>query len=121
MVKEERKIIFKLYICLIDLTTTHRTLSTINVPCQTDESVFSEVINMDTDDDESEIDDGEEEKRVKRRRRSVLQTSTRQGTVPTIEIDMTIDIEKKKKRLIELKLPQTLDRHQVCYFKQKNF
>jgi hypothetical protein len=104
---------------LIDSTKIHRTLSTISVACQTDESVFSEVINMDTDEDESEIDDGEEEERVKRHHRSVLRTSNRQGIVPTIQIDTTVDVEKKKKPTIELKIPQKLDRHQVCYFKQK--
>jgi hypothetical protein len=86
------------------------------VACQTDESVFSEVINMDTD-DESEIDDGEEEERVKRCRRSILRAPIRQGIVPTIQTDVTVDIEKKKKPTIELKLPQTLDRLRVCYFK----
>lgn len=72
---------------------------------------------MDTDDDESEIDDGEEEKRVKRRRRSILRTSIPQGLVPTIQIDMTVALEKKKKPTIELILPQRLDRHQVYDFK----
>jgi len=81
--------------------------------CQTDESVFSEVINMDTDDDESEVDDGQEEERVKSSRRSILRTPIRQGIVPTPEIDKTVDIEKKKKQTIELILPHTLKRHQV--------
>lgn len=93
----------------------HRTLSTISMACQTDESAFFQVVNMDTDDDESEIDDGEEEERVKRRRRSVLQTPIRQGIVPTVQTDS----EKKKKATIELKIPSTLDRDQVCYFKKK--
>jgi len=98
---------------IADSTKIHRTLSTISVACQTDESVFSEVISMDTDEDESEIDDGEEEERVKRHRRSVLRTSNRQGIVPTIQIDTTVDVEKKKKPTIELKIPQKLDRQQM--------
>jgi U11/U12 small nuclear ribonucleoprotein SNRNP65 len=98
---------------LIDSIKTHGSLSTISIACQTDESVFSEVINMDTDDDESEVDDGKEEEQVKRSRRSILRTQIRQRIVPTVEIDMTVDAEKKKKRTIELILPQTLKRHQV--------
>lgn len=100
------------------MTKTHGTLSAISIACQTDESVFSEVINMDTDEDESEIDDGEEEERVKRRRRrSDIRTPNRQGIIPTIQIDMTVDMEKKKKPIIELKIPPSLHRQQVCYFK----
>jgi hypothetical protein len=72
---------------------------------------------MDTDDDESEIDDGEEEERVKRRHRSLLRTINRQGTVLTTEPDLTKNSEKKKKATIELKIPSTLDRQRVCYFK----
>ena len=102
---------------MIDPTEIHRTSSTINVACQTHES--PEVINMDTDESESEIDDGEEEERVKRRRRSVLRAPIRQGTVPTIQTDATVDTEKKQKPTIELKLPQTLTRPQVCYVKQE--
>ncbi len=101
---------------LIDTTKTHRSLSTNSIACQTDESVFSEVINMDTDDDESEIDDGEEEKRVKRGRRSVSRTPIRQGIVPTTQVDFTIDVEKRKKPTIELKIPQKFDQSRVCYF-----
>jgi len=68
---------------------------------------------MDTDETESEIDDGEEEERVKRRRRrSVLRA-------PTTQMDPPVDIERKKKSTIELKLPQTLDRPRVCYVKQE--
>jgi len=92
-----------------DSTKTYRTLSTISKACQTDESVFSEVINMDIDEDESEIDDGEEEERVKRRRRLVLRVPPHQGTVPITQMDT----EKKKKPTIELKLPQTLDRPRI--------
>ncbi len=104
---------------MIDLTKIHRNLSTISVACQTDESVFSEVINMDTDEDQSEVDDGEEEERVKRRRRSILRTPIHQGIVPPSQMPMTVNLEKKKKPTIELKLPPTLDRRQVCYLKQK--
>ncbi|CAF3931144.1 unnamed protein product [Rotaria sp. Silwood2] len=68
---------------------------------------------MDTDEDESEIDDGEEEQRVKRRHRSLSRASTRQGIVPTTQMNMTIDTEKKKKPTIELKLPQTLKSSQM--------
>lgn len=86
----------------------------MSIACQTDESIFSEVVNMDTDDDdESEIDDGEEEKRVKRRRRSIVKTPIHQGIVPTIQIDMVVDIEKRKKPTIELKLPRTFNQPQV--------
>jgi hypothetical protein len=75
---------------------------------------------MDTDETESEIDDGEEEERVKRRRRrSVLRAPTHQETVPTAQMDPPVDIERKKKSTIELKLPQTLDRPRVCYVKQE--
>ena len=101
---------------MTDSKKTTRTLSTTAAACQTDESVFVEVINMDTDDDESEVDDGEEEKRVKRHRRSVLQTPIHQGIVPATQTDISIEVEKKKKRTIELKLPQTLDQSQVCYY-----
>jgi hypothetical protein len=101
---------------LIDSTKIQRTFSTGVVACQTDESAFSEVINMDTDEDESEVDDGEEEKRVKRRRRSILRESIRQGIVPTTQMDITVDTEIKKKPTIELKLPQTLDPFRVSYF-----
>ncbi|CAF0822648.1 unnamed protein product [Rotaria sordida] len=95
---------------IADSTKTSRSLSKISVACQTDESIFSEVINMDTDEDESEIDDGEEEQRIKRRHQSVLRASIRQGkVVPTTQMNITSDIEKKKKPKIELKLPQTLN------------
>ena len=56
----------------IDSTNIKLTLSKVNVACQTDEALVSEVVNMDTDDDESEIDDGEEEKRVKRHHKWIL-------------------------------------------------
>ncbi|CAF3401394.1 unnamed protein product [Rotaria sp. Silwood1] len=94
---------------IADSTRTSRTLSKISVACQTDESALSKVINMDTDEDESEIDDGEEEQRVKRRHRSVLRASIRQGIVPTTQMNINIDTEKKKKPTIELKLPQTFN------------
>jgi hypothetical protein len=104
---------------LIDSTKLHRTLSTISIACQTDESTLYEVINMDTDDDESEIDDGEEEERVKRRRRSVLRAPIYQGIVPTTQANMTINTEKKKKPPIELKIPRILAQSRVCYSNKK--
>jgi hypothetical protein len=74
---------------------------------------------MDTDDDdESEIDNGEEEKRVKRRHRALLQTISRQGTVPiVVESDVTRDSNIKKKATILLKIPVALDQQRVCNFR----
>ena len=94
----------------------HRVLSIMSVACQTDDSALSQVINMDTDDDESEIDDGEEEQRIKRRYQHLLTSSKspRRDLVPTIEIDMMIDHDPTtKKHTIELKLPTTIDPSRV--------
>ncbi|CAF0835935.1 unnamed protein product [Adineta steineri] len=93
---------------IVDSNNNHRTLSTNTVACQTNES--SEVVNMDTDDDESEIDDGEEEERVKQHRRSILRAAIHQTTVSATQMDVTMDVETKKKSTIKLILPQTLDR-----------
>lgn len=96
-----------------------------SIACQTEQSVLSEVVDMDTDDAESEIDDGEEEQRVKRRHRSMSSIPIRQGIVPNIEIDLTKDSEiTKKKRtttaMIELKIPPRLSQPQVCSYLLKD-
>lgn len=62
---------------------------------------------MDTDDDESEIDDGEEEQRVQRRQRRLPKSAGRE-IMSTIEIDMTIDRDMRKKPIIEFRLPQQI-------------
>ena len=98
---------------LIDLTASQRTLSTTSIACQTDRSRFSEVVDMDTDEDESEIDDGEEEQRVKRHHRSLLSIPIRQGIIPTSQTDLSKDSETKKKSTIELKIPSKLHQQQV--------
>jgi hypothetical protein len=90
--------------------------------CQTDESVERQVVDMDTDDDESEIDNGEEEERMqrlrcqhyRRRQRLHLSQSTGREIIPTLEIDMSIDRDMKRKPIIELRLPQVLDSLNVC-------
>ena len=71
---------------------------------------------MDTDDDESEVDDGEEEQRVQRRQRRLRSPRSTGGeTMATIEIDMTIDRDLRKKPIIEFRLPQRLGpSQQVC-------
>ncbi len=71
------------------------------------------VINMDTDEDESEIDDGEEEERVKRRH-LILRSQIRTIKLVTPEVTTATAVEKKKP-VIELKLPQTLHQPQVCH------
>ena len=92
-------------------------MSKVNAACQTDETVFSQIVSMDTDEDESEIDDGEEEERVKRHHhRPIVQVSNRREIVPTVQINREIDTEKRKKAKIELRLPQTLDQPRVCCF-----
>jgi len=106
---------------LIDWNKNRRTLSINSIACQTDESVFSQVINMDTDDDESEIDDGEEEERVKRRQRLHLKTSTHREVQPNTQTETVIYVEKKKKPTIELKLPQTIRQYHVRCLKKQIF
>ena len=81
--------------------------------CQTDESMSSDVIDMDTDEDESEIDDGEEERRIRNvrqnRKRLLLAQPKGRSIVPSIEIDMTIDTSFQKKPAIEFRVPSTLN------------
>lgn len=105
-------IAFAISICMfLESMNIHRSTSLMTVACQTDDTSLSQLVNMDTDDDESEIDDGEEEKRIKRRYRPILSASSiGRDVIPTIEIDMTIDRDPmKKKHTIELKIPQTID------------
>ncbi|CAF3186273.1 unnamed protein product [Rotaria socialis] len=96
-----------------DSTQPERILSKISVACQTDEMTKIEVINMDTDEDESEIDDGEEEQRVKRHHRYILRTPIHQGTVPTIRTNLNVNTEKIKKAPIQLKLPPMLNSSRI--------
>ena len=105
-----------LWIYSIDSTKINRILSKVNISSRTDETILSEVINMDTDEDESEIDDGEEEERVTRRFRCIQHAPNHKGIIPTTQMNANIDIEKKKQPKIELKLPSTLNSSRVCYF-----
>ncbi|CAF0888931.1 unnamed protein product [Adineta ricciae] len=85
-----------------------RSSSASNITYETGEP--NEIVDMDTDGDESEIDDGEEEKRVRRRfhHEDIPPKSTAEETEPVKQSSVTNDAEKKKKPIIELILPQSL-------------
>lgn len=74
---------------------------------------MNQVIDMDTDEDESEIDDGEEERRIRRYHRHTVNVPVRQGIVPTKDTNQNLDIEKTKKQTIQIKLPQTIIQSRV--------
>lgn len=111
----------------IDSTKKLRSSSASNIAYQAGEQ--NEIVNMDTDDDESEIDDGEEEKRVRRRfhHGDVLPKSTGEEIEPVKQSNATNEAEKKKKPIIELILPQSLRQSRVnpllntkCLFKSQS-
>lgn len=97
-------------------------MSSVNAASQTDRIESNiQLVDMETDSNESEIDNGEEEKSIRRRRPGLFENPTNgsERKMATLEIDVTIDPRSTKKQIFEFHLPESLNPTSVRHRKTK--